>query len=113
MTRSWVFTLAVPNQWYNLWNDLIIQDVSFTDPTFTNGAFVPDRVCELQTQSPSPANAGMILSIAYDGNKEGGTDLTSGSADLRRTNRNAIGLKQTWYKADIGGALVNVAITAN
>ena len=113
MTRSWSFTLPLINTWYNLWNDLIAKDASFIDPTFTNAMFVPSQVCELQIQSPTSANAGILLTISYDTKKEGGTELFSGQADLRRSNRNTIGLKQCFIKSDTGGGVADVTIIAN
>jgi len=113
VTRSWKFNLAVANQWYNLWNDLIVKDLSFTDPTFTHAQFVPNCVSELQIQSPTTLNAGVVLNISYNGKLEGGTELTSGTADLRRSNRNVIGLKQCFIKSDTAGGVANVVISSN
>ncbi len=113
MTRSWVFTLAAAGTWYNLWYDLITKDPAFLDATFTNAPFIPSQVCELQIQSPSTLNPGVVLNVSYDGKKEGGTELTSGVADLRRSNRNLIGLKQCYIKSDTAGGIANVVISAN
>ncbi len=111
MNRSFQATLAVANQQYNLWTD-IIAHLSDFDPTMSN-SFYPSSACELQIQSDAVINPGMTITISYDKNLRGGTTLTAGSADLRSTNANSINIKGCNIKSDTAGAQINVEITSN
>jgi hypothetical protein len=99
MTRNWTFTLANANQSYNLWNDLIAN----TDPTFSNSQFVPSMVCEFEIQNQTAG-----ATVLRDG-----FVLSSGSWDIRRTDRNTIPLKSMNLQSDTAGTVIYVSITAN
>jgi len=109
MTRDWSFTLPVANQWYNLWKDLISKDTSFTDSTFSNAPFVPNRVCEFKYQNQT---AGSNVQLS-DSKKEVGMGLTGGSWDVQRSNRNTIDLTNKNFQTDTAGTVLYVAIAAN
>lgn len=101
MTLNWVFTLATANKLYNLWTDLIVP--TFSDPTFSNSSFVPSQVCEFEIQNQT---AGAVV-------LRDGFVLSSGSWDIRRSDRNAFCLKTINIQTDTAGTVIYVSITAN
>lgn len=107
MTRSWSFSLTDPTKWYSLWNDLIAPTI--TDKTFGNSPFVPSTVCEIEYQNQTP---GAIIEKS-DSRKQAGFQLTGGSWDVNRSNRNDIDLKNVYFKPDTNPTVIYVSITAN
>lgn len=108
MVRSWSFNITNLNTWLNLWDDLITKDPSFTDRTFSKAPYVPSMVCELKYQNTSP---GTTVEKS-DSKKEAGFQLTGGSWDVDRSDRNAINLKNVNFKVDTNPTVLYVSITA-
>src|SRR5271163_4761075 len=108
MTRSWNFTFIAANTVYSLWS-LIQADKSWSDPTFSNSAYVPNQVCEYKFQNLTDgANF-----FRADSKKEAGFQLTSGSWDVDRSDRNNINLMNEYWSTDTVGAVLYVKVTSN
>lgn len=105
MTRTWTFTLANANQWYNLWKDLI--DPTITDKSFSNSPYVSDRVSELEIQNLTGGTN--LLTAGAD--LIGGFGLSGQSWDVNRTSKNAIDLRAKNFSTDTAGSKVYVSIT--
>jgi hypothetical protein len=109
MTRSWSFSFTTTGTFFNLWNDLISKDATFTDQYFGNAPFVPSMVTELEYQNQTP---GSNFGFAFDSKKEAGFNLTGASWDIRRGSRNNIDLKSVYIKTDTNPSVLYVSITA-
>lgn len=108
MTRDWTFTLPLAGTWYNLWSDLIVQDPSFVDRTFSNAPYVPNMVCELKFQNQTP---GATITRS-DSKRESGFQLTGGSWDVDRSQSNAIDLNNMNFQTDTAASVLYVKITS-
>lgn len=126
MTRGYQFTLASAATKYNLWNDLIIKDASFTDATFsgrdafgtsgnTVGFFVPKLVCDLKVRLvfAQSANAGNSLSILDAQTGEEKNNIVTGETHEEASIRNSIDLTKTQFQPSANGVVVDVQITSN
>lgn len=108
MQNSRTFTLAVANQWYNLWT--LISSAPGWDPTFTTMPYVHSLVRILKYQNvnviTNPNNAGSVLSISLDGSNQSGEDLLSGGADQIIAQ---LDLKNVWFRFSLPSGQFNVA----
>jgi hypothetical protein len=128
MTRGYQFTLASSAVKYNLWNDLITKDATFTDPTFsgrdafgnsvaaaTVGFFVPKLCCDLRMRLPftQVANQGNTLSIQDAQTTEEKNQILTGELYEETSVRNSIDLSKTLLQPSSNGMVVDVTITSN
>ena len=107
MTRSWTFALASSAVWYNLWSDLIAQDATFTDPTFTSASFIPSMVSELLIQGSD------IVFVSEDSRKLGGVSAPATPGSYRKSMiTNSICLKDIYLKPNSAAVSCEIAITS-
>jgi hypothetical protein len=128
MTNTFNFQFPVANKLYNLWNDIIMPNISklavltpqgvvnVTDTSFSFNNFTPKNVKSLKYQSQNaivnPNNGGAVLTLYSDnyGNQLG-EELLSGSWDAIDTERNNITLSDIYFAMSIAGAGINVTFT--
>jgi len=122
MTRGYQFTLANVQK-YNLWNDLISKDSSFTDPymgglgqsgTTPTGFFVPKMCCNVRVRLPfnQTANAGNNLSIIDSMTGEEKNNILTGELHEETTIIDTIDLSKTQFLPSAQGVIVDVQITS-
>jgi hypothetical protein len=107
MTKGWQFTLAAAGTNYNLWDDLITKDSSFTDPTFSYAPYVPKVVCEINVQAV--ANP---VKMTEDTNLETSDTIAADGSYRKGVTTNCINLQAIGFNPTVNGTVINVSITA-